>query len=196
MCSRGHFLLALVACLQACCPLEQLPGLGPPAPTPGLALTVGGGTGGSMEVDASEAQHPQQQPAGQQTPGAALLAAHPAHAAGTLSAAPASAVHATPAEAAGTVRSLWPTPATQARHQVSEQLLQVAAGLDGTPAEQLLAKAHQVRVLQAWSAASWEPALCSLLSRRCVCPALPLWVLYSKISPPLLAFLPDFTGLQ
>ncbi|KAL4423906.1 hypothetical protein ABPG75_001207 [Micractinium tetrahymenae] len=141
--ARGHFLLALVACLRTCCPLEQLPGLGPPAPTPRLvpAPDEGASTAVGMEVDASEAQHAQQ---GQQTPGAALIAAHAAHAAGPLSAAPASAVQATPAEAVGTARSLWPTPATHARHQQSQRLLQVAAGLNGSPAELLLAKAHQV----------------------------------------------------
>lgn len=140
-CRRGHFLLALVACLEACCPLEQLPSLGPPAPAPAAGVDSGDTSG--MEANASQAQHAQQYPAGQQTPGAALAATHATRVAGPLSAAPASEARATPAEFGVTARSLWPTPATQARQQVSEKLLRVASNLDGTEVEQLLSKAHQ-----------------------------------------------------
>ena len=119
---------------------------------PAMASLQEGGGGGE--------HHQQQEGSAQQTPGAALLAARSAGggaapASGSAMPAP---THATPAESAvamaapatvgGTAaRRLWralPTPATQGRRQLAAHLLRVAARLDGSVAEPLLAKAHQV----------------------------------------------------
>lgn len=190
--ARGHFLLALLAGLHTCSPLEEMAALleaPPPSAAPPSAAAEGRA---AMQQEGSAGDH-HPEPAAHQTPGTALRTGGAGAAPGT--AAPASAQHATPADARagasaaqGLLRAL-PTPATQARRQMSAHLLQTAARLQGSQVEGLLAKAHQVRME---ASLFREGCMCQGQhgSRHMLLPRLP-WA-----EPPAHLRLPCATGLQ